>query len=327
MSKRTDAYFRGIPTKPYDLLREGLVVLLIVVVAVIALAAAFSSPDYPTVRAQDVATRQPIAFLETSAGILAGDSSIQDYGPPYTHNAASSQNLFGVAPASWFGVRDPIDPRRDFILKPLQRVAVFNADVARALARYEAASPLQQQAWLTAYRSALGKATVVNDQVVLPAADYGPVSALMSGMLALGRSGLLEGALESNARLPFTLDLTRSLLFFQDNVDHNVAAKLDMLGEQWGVSHETGAYPGAWWLLPYVFLYQVRPMSSSSSGDLQVGVIMSLFFLLTVLAPFVPVVNRLPRWLRVHRLIWRDWYARGRPRKGGSGPPPVETGG
>ena len=310
MSKRTEAYFRGVPMKPYDLLKEGLIVFLVVAVVVVVVAAVRSSPDYPTVRSEDVANRQPVAFVETSANILAGNSGIQDYGPPYTPDRDNAQSLFGIAPANWFGVRYRIDPPQDFIIKPLTRLAVLDADVAAALQAYEAASPDEQQSWLDAYISALDEATVANGEVQVPAGDYGPVPTLMSGMLALGRAGLLEGALESSDRLPYTVDFTRSLLFFQDDVYAGVAEELDLLGDQWGISNETGRHPGAWWLWPYTFFYQVRPMSSSDNADLQVGAIMIGFFLVLLLAPFIPVINRLPRWLGVHKIIWRDWYAR-----------------
>jgi hypothetical protein len=319
MSKRTDAYFRGIPMKPYDLLREGLIVFVIVAVVVVVVSAVLSSPDYATVRGEDVANRQPIAFLKTSADILAGNSSIQDYGPPYTSDTENAQNIVGIAPANWFGVRDRIDPMQDFVIEPLRRVAVLNEGVASALSTYEAASSDQQQGWLDAYLSALDEATVVNGDVRVPSGDYGPVPTLMNGMLDLGRAGLLEGALESSDKLPYTLDFTRSLLYFQDDVYAGVAEKLDLLGEQWGISHETGRYPGAWWLWPYTFFYQVRPMSSSDSADLQVSGIMIGVFLLLLLLPFIPVLNRVPRWVPVHRLIWRDWYARGSRTKGERG--------
>jgi hypothetical protein len=309
MSKRTDAYFQNVPMKPYDLLAEGLVVLLVVAIVVVVLAAVFSSPDYPTVRGEDVANRQPVAFVETSANILAGNSSIQDYGPPYTSDTDNAQSLFGITPANWFGVRDRIDPVQDFILKPLARVAVLNDDVATALDTYEAASSDQQQAWLTAYLSALDDATVVNGEVRVTPGAYGPVPTLMNGMLDLGRSGMLEGALESNAKLPYTLDFTRSLLYFQDDVYASVAEKLDLLGDQWGISNETGRYPGAWWLWPYAFFYQIEPMSSSDNADLEVGVIMTGLFLILLLIPLIPVIKWLPRWLGVHRIIWRSWYA------------------
>ena len=310
MSLRSEANLHGIPTKRYDLIREGLIVFIVLAVVIIVLAMLFGSPDYPAVRGEDVAQRQPIAYLKTSANILAGNSSIQGYGPPYTANSGNAQQLLGVAPAAWPGVTIPIDPPEDLILKPLARVALLNDVVAGALRTYRAASSNQQQSWLKAYLAALDKATVANGQVQVPAGGYGPVDKLMKGMLNLGRAGLLEGALESGVRLPYALDFTRSLLFFQDDVDHNVAQTLDMLGGQWGISHETGDYPGAWWLWPYTFLYQIPVISISPNGDLQAGAIMSVFFLVMLFMPFIPILNRLPRWLGVYKLIWRDWYRR-----------------
>ncbi|MEJ2357100.1 MAG: hypothetical protein P8Y13_03330 [Deinococcales bacterium] len=133
----------------------------------------------------------------------------------------------------------------------------------------------------------------------------------MDGMLRLGRSGLLAGALEAGSRQPYALDMTRALLFFQGAVDHAVARSLNMVGETWGISHETGPYPGAWWLWPYTFLYQVPPMVTSPNGDLQVVLIVLVaLVLLPLFLPFVPVLNRIPRWIPLYRWIWRSWYAR-----------------
>ncbi|MGA2284666.1 MAG: hypothetical protein ABSG55_00150 [Dehalococcoidia bacterium] len=308
MSKRSEAYFRGVPTKPYDIVREGLIVLALAIVAVVILAAVFSSPDYPTVRGEDVANLQPLAYLQTSANILAGNHSVQDYGPPYTSDTENSQSLYGVAPATWFGVTNPVDPSQDLVLKPLQRVAILKPDVGNALDTYNAASADQQQAWVSAYLDALDGATVDSGVVTVPAGDYGPVATMMNGMLALGRAGLLEGALTAGDRLPYTLDNTKSLLFFSDDVDAGVADTLDMTGDQWGVSNETGRFPGAWWLWPYAFLYHIRPISSSPNADLEAIGISAAALLLLLLLPFIPILNRLPRVLRIHRLIWRDWY-------------------
>ena len=310
MSKRTDEYLSGVPMKPYDLLREILIVLAIIAVIVIVLASVLGSPDYPTVRAQDVANLQPIAYLQTGATILAGNSSIQHYGPPYTEDRNNAQHLFRQAPANWFGVSIPLDPAQDFILKPLARVSVLNGNVTGALEAYQAASTDQQQAWLSAYMAALDNATVVDGQVQIPSGDYGPVPTLMDSMLALGKAGLLEGALDSNVRQPFEYDFTQSLLFFQDDVDGSVAEQLDMSSDQWGAMHETGNYPGAWWLFPYAFLYHVPPMNNSSNADIQAIFIILMVFLFLLFLPVVPIFNRLPRWLRVYKLIWRDWYSR-----------------
>lgn len=313
MSRQSDEYLSNVPMKPYDLLKEGLIVLAVIAGIVIVLAAVFGSPDYPAVRGEDVAKDQPIAYLKTSADILAGNSDLQAYGPPYSTDTANAQQAFGIAPANWLGATNPIDPPQDFILTPLSRAAVLNSDVADALRTYQSATADQQQVWVNTYLAALDKATVNNGQIHIPDGDYGPVDTLMNGMLELGQAGLLEGALESGDRVPYTLDFTRSLLFFQDDVDHSVADSLDMLGEQWGISHETGPYPGAWWLWPYAFPYQIPPMSSSPNGDLQVGMIMVGFFLVLLLVPFIPILNKLPRWLGVYKIIWRDWYRRNVP--------------
>ncbi len=311
MSRRSEANLRNIAVKPYDLLREGLIVLAFLVVVIFVLAIVFGSPDYPTVRGEDVAQRQPVAYLKTGANILAGNSGLEGYGPPYTSDIDNAQNILGIAPAGWFGVTIPIDPARDLVLQPLARVAVLDQEVASALQTYESANTQQQHSWVNAYLVALDKATVsAAGQVQLPTGDYGPVDVMMTGLLKLGQAGLLEGALESSPRLPYVLDYTRSLLFFQDDVYAGVADSLDMLGEQWGISHETGPYPGAWWLWPYTILYQIPVIAASPNADLLAGTIMLIVFVIMLAVPFIPVVNRLPRWIGLYKTIWRDWYRR-----------------
>lgn len=314
MSVRSERTLRGIPTKPYDLLLEGAVVFGLVVVGVLVLAAVFGAPDYPTVRAQDVARDQPVALLRTAASFLAGTSELSHYGPPYTGDVGAAQRLLGIAPASWFGVTDPVLPAQDLVLGPLARAAQLDPALAAPLARYRAAPKAQQQAWARAYLTGLRGAVVRSGHVVVPPGNDGPVPALMDGMLRLARAGLLEGALEAGSSQPYALDPTRALLFFQGPVDHGVAASLNMLGDTWGISHETGPYPGAWWLWPYTFLYQVPPMATSPNGDLVVVVIvLVVLVLLPLLAPFVPGIRDLPRRIPLYRWIWRSWYLRERP--------------
>jgi hypothetical protein len=310
----SDAYQRGIPTKPYDLLREGLVVLAVIVLITVLFSVFWSSPDYPTVTGQDVATRTPMEYVRQTLETLAGESSIQTYGPPY--NTGEPQSLVNVAPADIGGVTIPLDPSRDFVLDPLKRIGLIDASIAAAVTTYQAASAAQEQKWIAAYGKGLDKATLAGSgataRVLLPPGDYGPVPTMMDGMLALGQSGLLEGALLAGTpHYPYALDFTRPLVFFQDDVYAAVANKLDMTGPQWGINNETGDFPGAWWLYPYTFLYQIPPMNSSPNADLLAGVIITVVFLIMLCLPFIPILNRLPRWLGVYRLIWRDWYRSG----------------
>ena len=308
MNRKFDAYTSGIPQKPYDLLKEALIVLGVIALVTLLLAAVFSSPDFPTVTAKDVAVNQPVAYVETCANILAGNSGIQDYGPPYSANTENAQRLFGIAPANWFGVTVPIDPPTDFILKPLGSVAVLEPALNDSLSDWEAAAPDQRQSWTAAYLTAVQTATVQGNAIQLLPGDYGPVPTMMDAMLSLGQAGLLEGALQESDRLPFTLDFTKSLLFFQDDVYSGVADKLNLSGNQWGMSNETGNYPGAWWTWPVVFLYQIPAITNSANADMIVMGIVALAVLVLLFLPFIPFFNRLPRYLGVHRIIWRDWY-------------------
>jgi hypothetical protein len=133
---------------------------------------------------------------------------------------------------------------------------------------------------------------------------------MMQGMLELGKAGLLEGALSSGATLPYVLDNTKALLFFQEDVDATVAEGYDMKGTQWGITHEVGNLPGPWWLWPYAIWYQIPPLTTAPNADVIVGSLMVLFFLLLLFAPFIPLLKHLPRWIPIYRIIWRDWYER-----------------
>jgi len=125
----------------------------------------------------------------------------------------------------------------------LQKVAVFSKAAADALATYQAASGDRQDSWTANYLEALDKATIVNNAVQVPFGDYGPVPVMMDAMLLLGKSGLLDGALQNNSQTPYVTDMTASLLFFQDDIYAGVADSLDLTSPQWGIVHETGNYP------------------------------------------------------------------------------------
>jgi hypothetical protein len=308
MSAQSEANLKGIPTKPYDLLREGLIVFAVVAVVIVVLAAFLGSPDYPSVTAKEVAQKQPVAFLQLVTDYFSGNSDMQTYGPPYTNNPENAQTFLGIAPADIFGVTIPIDARKDFVMKPLASVAQLDPAVKAALAQFESAAATQQAAWIKTYTAALDKAQVAGQNVELPAGDYGPVPVLMTGMLDLARAGLLEGAMNSGSTVPYAFDNTKAILFLQGDIEDQIAGKLDMQGGQWGIGHETGNYPGAWWLWPYTFLYQIPAIGNSPNADALVGGIMGLFFLVLIFLPLIPVLNRLPHWLKVYRVIWRDWY-------------------
>jgi hypothetical protein len=310
MSRRSDEYMRGVPMKPYDLIREGVIALGFIALLIVALALIFKSPDAPTVTGESVAKNHPLDYLKTVGDFLSGESGLETYGPPYTKDTDNLMKVFGFAPATILGTTKPISAQKDLVIAPLERVAVLNKDVAAALAVWKAAPEDKQKAWTKAYSDALDKAEEANGQVKVAAGDYGPVPVMMVGMLDLARAGLLEGALTSSETLPYTLDNTKAMLFFQEDVDQNVADGYDMKGTQWGITHEVGNLPGPWWLWPYAIWYQIPPLTTAPNADVIVGSLMILFFLLLFFAPFIPVLKHLPKWIPIYRIIWRDWYER-----------------
>jgi hypothetical protein len=205
----------------------------------------------------------------------------------------------------WGGVREPVDTANDFVLGPLGTSA--SRDVTSALSTYKAASADQQNSWASAYGDALSKAPD-GDPAQVAQGDYGPVPALANGLLGMAKSGGLDGLLQEQGGF-YQTNYARSLLFLADGSYLEDQARAENLGgDQWGMMNETGSYPGQAWLWLYTFWYQVPPFSSSDNADALVWGLMMLLSAALVLLPFIPGLRRLPRWLGIHRLIWRHWY-------------------
>ncbi len=138
---------------------------------------------------------------------------------------------------------------------------------------------------------------------------------MMAGLLTDARSGGLDGALISTNRF-YQTNFTKSLLLLADGgYLESRAEQQHLLGDQWGMMNETGNYPGQAWLWLYSFWYQISPFSTSENADAQIWAIMAVLSLAFVFVPFIPGVRSLPRWLRVYRLIWRDYYREAEARR------------
>ena len=299
MSELSDKYMRGIPMKPYDMVREGLIMLSGIAVVIIVLAAVWGLPRIPPLTLNEVATKAPIDFTERTLSIFTGHAGLLTYGPPYTNNYENAQRVGPICPACWVGVAHPVDFRKALVMKPLEQAAVMNPAVATALDTYKKAAPAQQKAWTDAYGAALHKATAQNGQITLPAGNYGPVPELMNAMLKLAQSGLLEGTLNQEVYpdyAPYNTDYTLSLFYMGGSKIYGaVAHHFDEQGNEWGMSHMAGPYPGAWWLWPYAFIYQIPIIANSTNADLIAGMVVAGFSLILFFLPFVPGLKRLPR--------------------------------
>ena len=310
-------YYRGVATMPYDLVKELCLAMAGVLIVVLVLSATLSSPDVPSVTIQSWAKADPIDFVTTASGELAGSTTVSNYGPPYNSGTGSLQTWGAFKPQAWAGVHVAVDTTNDFVLTPLQQSSSNDPVVMNALSTFTGASNDQQQKWLTNYTNALGNATASGDSVSLPNGNYGPVPALMDRMLSLGRSGALDGLLLANAHF-YQTDFTKALLFMDDGTYLSGLAQQQMLtGSQWGMMNETGRYPGQAWLWLYTMWYQVFPYNSSTgalgvssaNADLAVVATMLILSLLLILVPFIPGLRDLPRLIPIHRLIWRRHYA------------------
>jgi hypothetical protein len=297
------APWRG-PTRRYDILKEGTIAFVIAGGLTVGLAVVASSPDVPPVTVRSWVQVASADFLATAATELDGTSLTATYGPPYNSNGTPQSEAF--APASIAGVRQPIDPAKTFVLDPLATAAPTDPQLATALRQYTAAPADQQVKWAANYGEAVKKVTFVNGRPVVPAADDGPVPVLLATELTLARSGGIDAAL--SAQQPFYgTDFTKPLKFLEDGQYYaDQATSQNLTGDQWGVMNETGSYPGQPWLWLYQMWYHVPGWRNSDNIDLIAIYMTGLATLLLLLVPFIPGLRDIPRWIPVHRLIWRN---------------------
>ena len=317
-----EEYYRGVRMVPYDLVKELFLALAGLGILIIVFAAALSSPDEPTVTIQQWANGDPVDFVTTAAGELAGTTTSAGYGAPY-NNAGGEQSWGPIAPQVWFGQRIPVDSANEFVIQPLDYASAGNSNLATALSTWQSASPDQQQKWLTNYTTALGQANYADGKVAVADGDYGPLPAMMNALLGEGQSGSLDGLLTGSGHF-YVVDYTKPLLFMGDGgYLAGLANQQSLSGDQWGMMNETGSYPGQTWLWLYTMWYQVWPFTSDTGvaglngGNADLGVVFLMTILTGALAliPFIPILRDLPRWIPIHRLIWRDYYA---PKKAAS---------
>ena len=298
------AAWRG-PTKRYDILKEGTIATVVILVLTVGLAALLSSPDDPPVTVRSWTQVAPADFLGTAASELNGTSETASYGPPYNTNGTPQSELF--APANVVGVRQPIDAAQTFVLGPLAKSAPTDPQLAAALATYNAASGDQQNKWATNYLNAVTKVKFVNGTPVVPAANDGPVPVMLATELALARTGAIDADL-SGAQPFYGTDFTKPLLFLEDGQYFvNLATADHLTGDQWGVMNETGSYPGQPWLWLFQMWYHVHGWSNSDNIDLIAIYMTGLATILLLFIPFIPGLRDIPRWIPLHRLVWRNW--------------------
>lgn len=307
LKKADAASWRG-PNRKYDILKEGTIATVIVLLLVLGLASVLSSPDDPPVTVATWAKLAPADFMATAASELAGTSETANYGPPYSHTNKAQRIVI-----SWQmlgGVRQPINTAQTFVLSPLEKVSVGNVVLTKAIIRYNQASASKQQIWSKSYLKAVTSVHFRNGLAYVPKANDGPVPILISNELNLARSGAIDADLL--AQQPFYgTNYTKPLLFIEDgNYFSSLAQKDHLTGSQWGVMNETGSFPGQPWLWLYTLWYQVPSFSTSANVDLIAIYLTGLATLLLLLVPFIPGIRDIPKVIPIHKLIWRQWNSK-----------------
>jgi hypothetical protein len=293
---------------PYDIIKEGSIALVVVLILTLIFAVVFGSPDDPAITLKSWSTAAPVDFATTALSELNGTSGTATYGAPYnSQNSSASQQLGPLKLEYWIGVHIPINTAKVFVINPLKALP-GQPVLDKGLAVFQNASASAKTAWLNNYTKAAANMKFVNNQVVVNASDAGPVPLMINDLTQMARSGALDEALLTGDSF-YTTDYTDSLLFISDGSYLGSVAQADHLtGSQWGMMNETGSWPGQAWLWLYTFWYQVSPMNNSTNGDVEVLAIMLLLTAGLTLMPFIPGLRSIPRKSKVYRIIWREHY-------------------
>jgi len=291
---------------PYDIVKEGIIAVVVVSILTVLFSVAFGSPDDPSLTVKAWSTSNPMDFAATALSELNNTSGTAQYGAPY-NKASSGQKLGPVALAKWVGARIPINTVNDFVVKPLKSLPgqpVLSTD----LSQWTGASASTRTNWVNNYTHAANNMKIVSGQLVVTATNAGPVPVMMADLLQMARTGALDQALVTQNGF-YAMDYTLPLLFLGDGTYMaNIAQKQHLTGDRWGMMNETGNYPGQAWLWLYTFWYQVAPFNSSGNADVLVWGLMMLLSVVLLLVPFIPGLRSIPRWSRIYRLIWREHY-------------------
>jgi hypothetical protein len=317
------------PWRPYDIVKEGVIAVVVVSLLAIGLAAVLKAPDDPVLTFQGWATSAPDNFYATTVQELAGTSESASYGPPYNNNGEG----VAVGPINiqkLMGVRIPVNPADDFVITPL-KTSQQGPVVQAALKVWEGADADKQTAWATAYDDAVQATADDNGDLHLDkveAGEYGPVPVLAKALTDMAASGAYDGVLMAQGSPHgspafYQTNYIKQILFLGDgSYLDDAATAANLQGNTWGMMNETGSWPGQAWLWLYSFWYQLPVFNApddqtegisrnlTDSADALIFYIMAFLSLLLIFLPFIPGLRSIPRWIPIHRLIWRDYYRR-----------------
>lgn len=290
---------------PEDFVKHLMLTLGIVTIVVLIASVLFGIPEVPPLTIKGYANQNPLAFEQMALRALDGQGQIADYGPPYNHGTGNVESIV----QKWAGIIHPVNAETDFIIKPLTMASAINPSIGPALTQFEKAPRATQALWETAFSTALTHGRYVHGIIVTKPGLYGPLPVLMNDALHLGQSGLMSGALIRNGAVMTRFNNQNYLLFLQGVPLQNDPATQQLTGPNWGIIHSAvNGYPGAWWMTIPTWIYTWPFVANSNASDALALTLGFLFWVILALIPWIPGLNQLPRYLGIHRLIWKEFY-------------------
>ena len=206
------------------------------------------------------------------------------------------------------GVRPPIDTANAFVVGPLKTMQSADAALADVVGR----TPRVAAEVVDGYATALAddKATALRlplRATTARARDDRRIDLDGAERSARRRCGRRERVLQP--------ELTPAILFLGDGTYfEDLATRAAPHGRPMGDDERNGQLPGPVVALAVLPLLQIEPFASASQRrprhrpDHGIADPPSAHC-----SPFIPGLRTLPRWIPIHRLIWRDYYARQTP--------------
>ena len=190
------------------------------------------------------------------------------------------------------------DTRAIYIAGPYAQLAALQRQ-PNLLDKYNAEPPAKQDVQLKQAQDYFDNTYPANPD------SNNPVEQVIISLTNLSAAGFYESALNAvNANN----DKTYSLRFLADTgVLDDRAQALGITTEQYGMLYEESGKipPGAWWLAP-IGLLNHTVLAHDDNGDRDGAIILGSLLLLLLAFPFIPGLNRLPDWLKVYKIIWRQ---------------------
>ncbi|MDE2079004.1 MAG: cytochrome b N-terminal domain-containing protein [Patescibacteria group bacterium] len=134
-------------------------------------------------------------------------------------------------------------------------------------------------------------------------------SAMVSALMPAALNGTYEAYLDSVDPAPYTY----SLRFLNDmGVLEERAGALGFSTEQWGMAKDenghflNGLPPGSWWMTPLGALNSAFDLLDNPNGDEIAAYTFAAILFLFITFPYLPYLNRIPEYLGVAPLIWKE---------------------